>query len=117
MLISKLKGKSKKGKDRIRQHGDMWEVCEELDKVLFPTNSSGPFLKLRSVMCECKKGDFVRPIFAPRVFLCIEEKVIDLDTNEPYFWASDEDGGEFELVPEEIVEVISGDKMADCRWS
>ena len=64
-----------------------------------------------------KKGDFVRPIFAPRVFLCIEEKVIDLDTNEPYFWASDEDGGEFELVPEEIVEVISGDKMADCRWS
>ena len=53
MLISKLKGKSKKGKDRIRQHGDMWEVCEELDKVLFPTNSSGPFLKLRSVMCEC----------------------------------------------------------------
>ena len=53
MLISKLKGKTKKGKDRIRQHGDMWEVCEELDKVLFPTNSSGPFLKLRSVMCEC----------------------------------------------------------------
>ncbi len=53
MLISKLKGKSKKGKDRIRQHGDVWEVCEELDKVLFPTNSSGPFLKLRSVMCEC----------------------------------------------------------------
>ena len=44
--------------------------------------------------------------------------MIDLDTpNEPYFWASDEDGGEFELVPEEIVEVISGDKMADCRWS
>jgi hypothetical protein len=64
-----------------------------------------------------KKGDFVRPIFAPRVFLCIEEVVIDLDSNEPYFWASDEDGGEFELVPEEIVEVISGDKMADCRWS
>lgn len=53
MLISKLKGKSKKGKDRIRQHGDVWEVCEELNKVLFPTNSSGPFLKLRSVMCEC----------------------------------------------------------------
>jgi hypothetical protein len=53
MLISTLKGKSKKGKDRIRQHGDVWEVCEELDKVLFPTNSSGPFLKLRSVMCEC----------------------------------------------------------------
>lgn len=53
MLISKLKGKTKKGKDRIRQHGELWEVCEELDKVLFPTNSSGPFLKLRSVMCEC----------------------------------------------------------------
>ena len=53
MLISKLKGKSKKGKDRIRQHGELWEVEGSHDKVLFPTNSNGPFLKLRSVMCEC----------------------------------------------------------------
>ena len=73
--------------------------------------------KMKKKNTNIKKGDFVRPIFAPRVFLCIEEEVIDLDTKEIYFWASDEDGGEFELVPEEIVEVISGDKMADCRWS
>ena len=54
MFWVELKGKTKKGKDRIRQHGKMWEVCGESDKVMFPTDSSGPFLKLRSIMCECK---------------------------------------------------------------
>tara|TARA_R110000824_G_scaffold253699_1_gene442705 strand:- start:540 stop:776 length:237 start_codon:yes stop_codon:yes gene_type:complete len=71
-----------------------------------------------------KKGDFVRPIFAPTALLCIDEKVIDLDTNEPYYWATDKDGGEFEVVPEEIVEVISGGALGEWtvyraffRWS
>ena len=53
-----------------------------------------------------KKGDFVRTIFAPNVFLCIDEEVTDLDTKEIYYWATDEDGGDFEVILEEIVEVI-----------
>jgi hypothetical protein len=64
-----------------------------------------------------KKGDFIRPAFAPRVFLYIEEEVIDPDTNEYSYWASDEDGGEFEINFDEIEEVIPGDNMTDCRWS
>ncbi len=61
-----------------------------------------------------KKGDFVRTTFAPNVFLCIEEEVIDLDTpKETSFWASDEDGGEWEVALEEIEEVISGDRVID----
>ena len=53
-----------------------------------------------------KKGDFVRTTFAPNVFLCIDEEVIDLDTKETYFWTTDEDGGEWEVALEEIEEVI-----------
>ena len=54
MIHVELKGKTKKGKDRIRQHGKVWEVEGNTDKLLFPIkNSQGPFLKLRSVMCEC----------------------------------------------------------------
>ena len=54
-----------------------------------------------------KEGDFVRTIFTPMALLCIEEKVIDLDTNEPYYWATDKDGGEFEVVPEEIIDIYN----------
>ena len=54
MFQVELKGKTKKGKDRIRQHGKVWEVEGNVDKLLFPIkNSQGTFLKLRSVMCEC----------------------------------------------------------------
>jgi hypothetical protein len=54
-----------------------------------------------------KEGDFVRTIFAPMDLLCIEEIVIDLDTKETYYWATDDDGGEWEVAPEEIVEILS----------
>jgi len=58
-----------------------------------------------------KKGDFIRPAFAPNVFLCIEEEVIDPETNASSFWASDEDGGEWEIESNEIEEVVPGDKV------
>jgi hypothetical protein len=60
-----------------------------------------------------KKGDFVRPTFAPTVFLCIEEEVIDLDTKETSFWTSDEDGGEWEVGLDEIEEVILGETVKE----
>ena len=40
-----LKGKSRHGKNRIKQHGDRWHVTE---------NSSG-ILHLRSIGCECSE--------------------------------------------------------------
>ena len=40
----RLKGKTMKGKNRIREHGDMWNVLAETDTVLFAPSSTGPFL-------------------------------------------------------------------------
>ncbi len=54
-----------------------------------------------------KENEFVRTTFAPNEFLCIEEVVIDVDTNEPYYWATDKDGGEFEVAPEEIIDTYN----------
>lgn len=40
----RLKGKTQKGKNRVREHGEMWTVLAETDKVLFKPSSSGPWL-------------------------------------------------------------------------
>jgi hypothetical protein len=40
----KLKGKSARGKNRVREHGDEWIVLAETDTVLFAPSKKGPFL-------------------------------------------------------------------------
>jgi len=40
----RLKGKSMKGKNRVREHGDEWNVNAETDRVLFAKDKSGPWL-------------------------------------------------------------------------
>lgn len=39
----RLKGLTQKGKNRVREHGDLWTVLAEVDKVLFNPNP-GPWL-------------------------------------------------------------------------
>lgn len=38
----KLKGKTQKGKNRVREHGENWEVIRECDSVIF-SNEPGPW--------------------------------------------------------------------------
>lgn len=40
----RLKGKSQKGKNRVRENGEMWFVFAETDRVLFAKGSPGPWL-------------------------------------------------------------------------
>ena len=40
----RLKGKTMKGKNRVREHGDMWTVLAETETVLFAPSSKGPWL-------------------------------------------------------------------------
>ena len=40
----RLKGKTMKGKNRVREHGDLWNVLAETDHVLFAPSSKGPWL-------------------------------------------------------------------------
>lgn len=40
----KLKGLSQKGKNRVRDHGDLWTVLAETDSVLFAPSTKGPWL-------------------------------------------------------------------------
>lgn len=42
--VIRLKGKSQKGKNRIREHGDRWTVLAECNRVLFAPNVTGPWL-------------------------------------------------------------------------
>ena len=42
--LIRLKGISQKGKNRIREQGEVWTVWAECDRVLFAPNSAGPFL-------------------------------------------------------------------------
>lgn len=39
-----LTGISQKGKNRVRQHGNLWTVLAETDRVLFAPSSNGPWL-------------------------------------------------------------------------
>lgn len=43
-----LKGKSQKGKQRVKQHGSQWIAEGETESVLFPTKAPGPFVFVRS---------------------------------------------------------------------
>lgn len=44
----KLTGKSLKGKNRVRENGETWELVEKRQKVLFSTED-GPWLLLSSI--------------------------------------------------------------------
>ena len=44
----RLEGKSKKGKNRIREQGQDWDIIARSSKVLFSSNT-GPWMLLRSV--------------------------------------------------------------------
>jgi|TARA_B100001175_G_scaffold259311_1_gene228001 hypothetical protein len=45
----KLVGKSRHGKNRVREQGELWEVVGESDTVNFRTSAPGPFVMLRSL--------------------------------------------------------------------
>lgn len=40
----RLKGKTQKGKNRVREHGEFWFVFAETDHVLFAKDKAGPWL-------------------------------------------------------------------------
>ena len=40
----RLKGKTQKGKNRVREHGEMWTVLAVTDHVLFSSDRTGPWL-------------------------------------------------------------------------
>jgi len=40
----RLKGKTQKGKNRVRENGETWTVFAETDRVLFAPNNVGPWL-------------------------------------------------------------------------
>jgi len=42
----KLTGKSRHGKNRVREQGDAWEVVGESNTVHFRTSAPGPFISL-----------------------------------------------------------------------
>lgn len=39
-----LTGITQKGKNRIREHGNLWTVLAETDRVLFASSAPGPWL-------------------------------------------------------------------------
>lgn len=39
-----LKGLSQKGKNRVRDHGNIWSVLAETDTILFAPTKKGPWL-------------------------------------------------------------------------
>lgn len=43
-----LKGKSRKGKNRIREHGPLWRLTRTEDKVFF-SDRKGPWLHIESL--------------------------------------------------------------------
>jgi hypothetical protein len=45
----KLKGKTRHGKNRIKQFGEWWKVERVAEEVKFPTNDVGPWFVLTSV--------------------------------------------------------------------
>ena len=45
--LLKLAGKSQKGKNRIREQGELWELIKQVDRVQF-SNQAGPWLLIQS---------------------------------------------------------------------
>ena len=56
----KLVGKSRHGKNRVREQGALWRVVGESLKVHFNTKAPGPFLLLESEENEGPHGFFAR---------------------------------------------------------
>ena len=48
----KLKGITQKGKNRIRENGDIWVILAETQTVLFAPNESGPWLFISPPNCD-----------------------------------------------------------------
>ena len=52
-----LKGKSRHGKNRVNQHGTLWEVkgtsLTHDSRISFATKAPGPWLWLESIDCKC----------------------------------------------------------------
>jgi len=44
----KLVGKSRHGKNRVREQGELWQVVNEKSNINFRTNAPGPFLLIQS---------------------------------------------------------------------
>ena len=47
-----VRGKSQKGKNRIREHGETWRIVERQEKVKF-SSETGPWLLLESLDGKC----------------------------------------------------------------
>ena len=56
----KLTGKSRHGKNRVREQGDAWEVVGESNTVHFRTSAPGPFILLQSSESEGPHGPHAR---------------------------------------------------------
>ena len=56
----KLTGKSRHGKNRVREQGEDWEVVGETDSVHFRTSAPGPFILLQSSEREGLHGPHAR---------------------------------------------------------
>ena len=58
-----LKPKSRHGKNRVKQHGDMWKVKNIVDDHIIgkgfvrSSNAPGPWLWLESINCKCSTCD------------------------------------------------------------
>ena len=48
-MLAKLEGISKKGKQRVKQHGETWKVKSFTDSVLFSTKAPGPWIHIESL--------------------------------------------------------------------
>lgn len=47
----RLKGKSLKGKNRVKEHGEIWELISRRDRVLF-SSEAGPWLLVTPISVE-----------------------------------------------------------------
>ena len=56
----KLAGKSRHGKNRVREQGEAWEVVGESKDVNFRTSAPGPFVLLQSSETEGPHGPHAR---------------------------------------------------------
>ncbi len=50
MKILRLTGKTGHGKNRVNEHGDLWNVLEQREHISFPTKSVGPFAMVESLI-------------------------------------------------------------------
>lgn len=47
----RLRGKSQKGKNRVRENGEVWTVLAEVDTILFAPSEFGPWLFIAPQGC------------------------------------------------------------------